>query len=231
MGISCGAVLIKYILFAFNFLWLILGGVVIYLGVTIASFSGDIQTIVDTNMKAGALSVMVTGVIIFLVAFLGCCGAIKENSCMLSTYGGLILIVIVVQCVGIYFAFKNKTDIEKKIKESIDSKFIKFHLGDKELNRAIQEIQKFFKCCGTSGPGVYSDDRIPISCCGGTDFGGDSDQTCKRPEVKYNDGCTEKVYNSLTKYLGGLAGVAIALVLIQLLIVMSACCLSREFKN
>ena len=66
---------------------------------------------IDINMKAGSVTILVTGVVIFLVAFLGCCGAIKGNSCMLSTYGGIILILVVVQCVGVYFAFKYKTNV------------------------------------------------------------------------------------------------------------------------
>ena len=106
MGVSCGAQVIKILLFVFNLLWLVsnsitmlnvqahldhslclqvLGGVVIWLGVSITSWSGDFEHMLDTNMKGGAISVLVAGALIFLIAFLGCCGACKENSCMLST--------------------------------------------------------------------------------------------------------------------------------------------------
>lgn len=63
----------------------VLGGVVIYFGVTISTWSGSVQEALDMNLRAGSLTILVTGVVIFLLAFLGCCGACKENSCMLST--------------------------------------------------------------------------------------------------------------------------------------------------
>jgi CD63 antigen len=232
MGISCGATLIKYILFIFNLLWLVLGGVVIWLGITISSWSSDVNTLIDINMKAGSISILVTGAIIFLIAFLGCCGAIKENSCMLSTYGGVILILVVVQCVGIYFAFKNKSDVESKIKDGIKDNFLKFEDNkDKALNGAIQQIQKTFECCGPNGFNDYTGLTIPNSCCGESNFGDDNHNTCLKTSVKYKEGCVDKVYEKLKNYLVGLAGVAIGLILIQIIIVLSACCLSREVRN
>lgn len=37
------------------------------------------------NLSSATIFPIVLGVIIALIAFFGCCGAVKENSCMLST--------------------------------------------------------------------------------------------------------------------------------------------------
>ena len=116
--------------------------------------------------------------------------------------------------------------MEKGIKKQVDN-----FSRSKEARRAIQEIQKTFKCCGVRGPNDYTN-GYPSSCCGKTSFGTEYDDKCPSGETpEYQDGCGEKVKNTLTKYLGGIAGVVIALILVQLLIIVSACCLSREVRN
>jgi len=201
------------------------------LGFKITSWSGDINKLMDTNMKGGAITILVAGFVIFIIAFLGCCGALKENSCMLSTYAGLILILVVLQCVGAYFAIKYKTDIEDKISEGITKEFKKFEdRQDNELGLFVQEFQKTFECCGIKDKNDFKNDP-PASCCQ-DDFSKDDPwKTCPLGNVKFNTGCVEKVKDTVGSYLGGLAGVAIALVAIQIIIILSACCLSREVRD
>jgi len=228
--VSCGATLIKYLLFFFNLLWLALGGVILWLGFKISSFSGSVNEIINTNMQAGAIVVLAAGFFIFLIAFLGCCGAIKENSCMLTAYGGIILILVVVQCVGAYLAFKYRTDIKDTIEEGITIKFKQFK-DEPTVRKAVQEIQSQFGCCGSKGPDDYLPTGFiyPASCCDKS-FSSNSSATCSPSELKFHDGCVNVVESKLSNALGGLGGVAIGLVLIQLLIIVSACCLAREVR-
>ena len=37
----------------------------------------------------------------FVVAFFGCCGAIKENKCMMYTYGFLLFVILIAQVIGL----------------------------------------------------------------------------------------------------------------------------------
>ncbi len=62
-----------------------LGAVIIYFGIRITNFSGDLHGLLENNIKTGAIVVLVAGSIIFLIAFLGFCGACRKNSCMLTT--------------------------------------------------------------------------------------------------------------------------------------------------
>ncbi|XP_054153036.1 23 kDa integral membrane protein-like [Oppia nitens] len=234
MGVSCGATIIKYLLFLFNVLWLVLGGVVLWLGIKVTIWSGSLSDIYENNLRTGSIIILAAGVLIFLLAFLGCCGACRESACMLSTYGAIILLLVIAQCVGAYFAFKYKTDIPKEINKIIEKGIEKFQSED-SVAKGIQEIQRSFECCGTDGPNswrVKTGGRVPASCCDEWSSGDSPHKLCSDSmKIKFTEGCAQKVTNILNKYVGGLGGVAIALVLIQLLIILSACCLAREVRN
>ncbi|XP_011312684.1 CD63 antigen-like, partial [Fopius arisanus] len=47
-----------------------------------------------------AIGLIVIGSIIFVIAFFGCCGAIRESHCMTVTYAVFLLVILVIQ-VGI----------------------------------------------------------------------------------------------------------------------------------
>lgn len=64
-----------------------LGGIAI-LAVGVAFFLriGDIEKIFDEwNVQVVPILFIVIGAIIFIIAFFGCCGAIKESHCMTVT--------------------------------------------------------------------------------------------------------------------------------------------------
>jgi len=49
--------------------------------------------------------IIIVGVIFFVIGFLGCCGAYKENYCMVTTFA--VLLGIIVACV-LGFAYRKK---------------------------------------------------------------------------------------------------------------------------
>jgi len=53
-------------------------------GVILVVYSGY-SNFVDSWFFAAPLLMIVVGVIVFLVSFFGCCGAVKENHCMIIT--------------------------------------------------------------------------------------------------------------------------------------------------
>ena len=56
-------------------------GIWAYVDPTITSY---VELTAGANFKAACILLIVVGAIIFLVGFLGCCGACKESTCMLS---------------------------------------------------------------------------------------------------------------------------------------------------
>jgi PREDICTED: similar to predicted protein len=65
--------------------------------------------VVDPPSKSATLLIII-GVIIFIIAFLGCWGSIKENQYMLLSYASILSIIVIIQMIigGILFAFRHK---------------------------------------------------------------------------------------------------------------------------
>lgn len=53
-------------------------------GVILVVYSGY-SNFVDSWFFAAPLLMIIVGIIVFLVSFFGCCGAVKENHCMIIT--------------------------------------------------------------------------------------------------------------------------------------------------
>jgi len=95
--LGCSMSLIKLILFAFNSIFVILGLVLVAFGVlgltghvatglaavAEAASGGEIdisKLVSSSSISTLSKAILVIGIIVFFVAFLGCCGAISENN-------------------------------------------------------------------------------------------------------------------------------------------------------
>ena len=47
----------------------------------------DFLNVFDSDVSGPAIVLIVIGLLIFIISFFGCCGAIKENYCMVLTVG------------------------------------------------------------------------------------------------------------------------------------------------
>ncbi|XP_028307199.1 tetraspanin-8-like [Gouania willdenowi] len=156
---------IKYLLFAFNLLFWISGcvilGVSIYLKVSKRhQLNGAIP---------GVDLLIAIGVIIMVLGFLGCCGAIRESRCLLLLFFvALLLIFILLMAAGIVGAVgesKVKTWLKEKLEELVP-------LSDQPQNVRddVESLQRELKCCGiVNGPTDWGT-VPPASCkCNATD--------------------------------------------------------------
>ena len=51
----------------------------------------------DERYSNGAFLLGVGGVILFVIGFLGCCGAQKESQCMLYTFAALLSLIVIAE--------------------------------------------------------------------------------------------------------------------------------------
>jgi len=174
-----GQTCIKYLVFIFNFLFFIVGcgllGVGIYLKVGDNQFinvAEDLSTMSE-YFTLGNLMIAV-GVIILIVAFFGCCGAIKENQCMLTVFFTFLMLIFILELAGGIYGFVNRDEIEsqleKDFKDAIQNKYNQ--TDNSAIDKAIDKFQESFECCGYNDwldwrTSKYFDDykTIPRSCC------------------------------------------------------------------
>ena len=55
------------------------------IGAWVKAKYGDFIHLSDSSLTTGPVFLIIIGVIVALVGFLGCCGAYKENYCMVTT--------------------------------------------------------------------------------------------------------------------------------------------------
>ncbi|XP_046355525.2 tetraspanin-18-like isoform X1 [Haliotis rufescens] len=63
----------------------------------------------DNPIQVAAYFIIMAGVAVVLLAFCGCCGAIRQNRSVLSGFGSVLLIVSILLCVvsGIWFTYRH----------------------------------------------------------------------------------------------------------------------------
>ncbi|CAG9822561.1 unnamed protein product [Phaedon cochleariae] len=72
---------------------------------------------------------MAIGAAMFLLSFLGYCGALRESQCMLTTYGILLIVILVLEIAACYLAVFYRASVEKQLKEAFRLVISKYYLG------------------------------------------------------------------------------------------------------
>ncbi|KAG4070067.1 hypothetical protein HA402_013727 [Bradysia odoriphaga] len=222
---ACGVSCVKYLVFVFNLLFALTGLAILCVGAIIQSTYHHYSTFVGASFWSAPILLIVVGAIVFVIAFLGCCGALKENSCMVSAFYcwssfcaelgiGIAGYVKHGQLEGILETGFNKTMAEYSKNEE-----------------AWDLVQKEMHCCGIKGPAdyqpIFQNNSLPNSCC--TKFPPNSNVCTQQNALQ--DGCMPKLLHFLESKSLILAGVGIGIALVQLIGVCYACCLYRAFRR
>lgn len=223
---------VKYLMFAFNFLFWILGCVILGIGIWIKVDPKSLKELAanDDQLKnffaefdekysyesMGAYVLIAVGSIMMLIGFLGCCGAIKESQCMLATFFVFLAIIFIALLVaGVYVIIVKdqvRQDIAKSLQETIDE----VKAGNGKAKTLMKSIQDKFNCCG-AGHG-FTDYGVHVA-----------DSQCAMQN--YAQPCATSLYNHLTQNIVIIGGVAIGIATVMLLgmiFSMMLCCAIRE---
>ncbi|XP_068565535.1 tetraspanin-8-like [Cebidichthys violaceus] len=195
---------IKFLLFFFNLLfWLsgcIILGVAIYLKV-----HKDGNLITDEAIP-GIDFMIAIGVIIMVLGFLGCCGAIRENRCMLLMFFiSLLVIFILLLALGILGAVEEKK-VKDWVKERLE-KFTPLSTQPEDVKADLEKLQTELKCCGlANGPSDWT--KVPDSCrCNATE------PDCKSNAI-YQTPCATKIIELMEKNMEVVLGIAFAIAIL-----------------
>jgi len=224
--------LIKYLMFFFNFLFWLSGLALIIIGAVIREKYGDQFSFVDTKFANAPIFIIVVGVIVFVIGFLGCCGAVKENYCMVTTFAVLLAVIFLLEIVagalGISYKSKVKTEGRAALVRARDQ------YGSKTVpTQFLDWTQKTLDCCGVNGTKDYAG-KTNITACG-NDAGQFGVASChdggKCSGKLYTVGCEAAFTNFLKKNMITIGGVAIGIAFIQLLGIVFACLLMKAIKG
>jgi len=163
---------IKYLLFVFNLLFALSGLLLIITGgVVQGAYSGYLDFLGDEFFNTPVFLIIV-GCIIFFVAFFGCCGAIKENSCMTLTFAILLGVIFLMEIGAGIAAYKLKGKINGMIEVNMEKGMVNYgQEGHEGVTQTWDIVQRELRCCGTqefrdwSNTTYAEKSNVPDSCC------------------------------------------------------------------
>ncbi|XP_047521242.1 tetraspanin-18-like [Pieris napi] len=212
---GCGEFLVKYILFFANLFFALAGLALIGLGVAVELQIKEITNAVEaSNFHIAPIAAIVVGSVVFLIAFFGCCGAVRENNCMLITYSIFMLILMLLKVTLAVLIFVNLDSYVKEIPRWLNEAFSRDQT-------AFHQIEKTFKCCGPTGPLSYGNLVLPETCCAST------------PCTPFNSytGCATLVEDFFQTFGVAIGALAIAVVAIELVAIVFGLCLANHARN
>lgn len=181
---------IKFSLFFLNVLFWLAAILILGVGVYVMVEKKDAyQNLSDLSFDPAVLFVLL-GAVLFVITFLGCLGALRENTCMLCFYSSIIvfLLLVEVSCGVLGFVFRDR--VQEGIGEKLSNAIILYRDPDKpDLQLLIETTQTEFKCCGITS---YEDWRsnIYFNCSSpGAEACGVPRTCCKTEEDRVNSQC------------------------------------------
>lgn len=223
MGLDCGASLIKYVLFIFNLICAVGGIALVVVGAIGLRTISNVEDLFKDSNHPGIYpaAIIALGVLVFIIAFFGCCGAIRESQCLLNMYALCLLVLVVLQVLLAIFVFMYNEDIQKGATQVWD----RIWTGNSnDINKkTIDNFQRFLKCCGSSGPTDYLVSQPP-SCCE------PEAQSCN-VIYAYKTGCRSQIQSEIQYGAKWIAYLSLAMAVIELIGVVFGCCLSSNIRN
>ncbi|EDV35865.1 uncharacterized protein Dana_GF12681 [Drosophila ananassae] len=220
---DCGGVFVKYVLFIFNILFVICGILLITFGSIMVSSIKDFSNVGETfTANSVAIIILVLGCLIFLIAFMGCCGAIRENACCLTTYSSVMMVLLVGQLALIIYVWIDHVQIQQSLEKIVQT------IWDQRKSDSLllDTLQRSFKCCGKKSYIDYVSTSFPGSCCDSPSNG-----TCSIKQVIDRPGCLAAVDSfwdtnvNIIKYAG------LGVTAIELVAFIFGCCLANQTRN
>lgn len=168
MADGCLSNIVKYLLFITNFLIFALAVAVLGCGIWVLVdkpnflnlFEKAEEAVPDLDGKldislytSAAYIIIVIAVLVAIVSFFGCFGALKESKCMLGTYFVLILALFIVMIVGAVLGYTG--DIEESLKGPLNEALTHYKDTATQADdptgfaykQAWNEVQSELKCC------------------------------------------------------------------------------------
>ncbi|XP_076776827.1 CD63 antigen isoform X1 [Arvicanthis niloticus] len=193
------------------------------------------QAITHETTAGSLLPVVIiaVGAFLFLVAFVGCCGACKENYCLMITFAvflSLIMLVeVAVAIAGYVFRDQVKSEFNKSFRQQMEN-----YLKDNKTATILDKLQKENNCCGASNytdwesiPGMGKD-RVPDSCCVNITAG--CGNNFKESTI-HTQGCLETITTWLRKNVLLVAAAALGIAFVEVLGVIFSCCLVKSIRS
>ncbi|XP_039956553.1 CD63 antigen [Bactrocera neohumeralis] len=220
------ASIVKYLIYIANIVFLVCGVLIIVLGSFMVGNLGDISSFDEAiNVDTLPILIIILGCIIFVISFVGCCGAIRENSCLMTTYAVFMFILFVLQVVLVVWVFIKRDEFLKTMTDLVSTAW---NENDSAKGFPMDALQLSFKCCGKTSYNDYisAGKDVPVSCCGSLDA-----TVCTADVYQTKPGCTAEFVGFWQTNTNIIRFAGIAVAAIELAVFTIACCLASSMRR
>ncbi|XP_061466146.1 CD81 antigen [Rhineura floridana] len=225
MGVEGCTKCIKYLLFVFNFVFWLAGGII--LGVALwLRHDSQTTTILGSALEnqsapssfyVGIYILIAVGSVMMVVGFVGCYGAIQESQCLLGTFFTCLVILFACEVAAGIWGFTHREKIATEVKQFYDNAKNDIDSPNKSIADKAKAVVRTFhetlKCCEKE-KGTSMDSSDVCS----------KDMTAARTE-DFN--CHNKIDELFSGklYLIGIAAIVVAVIMIfEMILSMVLCC-------
>ncbi|CAD7081998.1 unnamed protein product [Hermetia illucens] len=262
MASDCGVWIAKYLLCLFNFIFFLLGTVVLGAGIWLAvdksSLIALLKMVESEHLENFtqpriiedlAYVLIACGAVMFLLSFLGYCGALQESTCLLTTYGILMILILLAELTvgGLAIGYKTRTkDETMKFLQSTITRYYSYSTSNQTdvVTAAWNEIMIDLNCCGVqnykdfeSSPAWNANKgnrTVPETCCI-LENGMLKDPNCPNTPTDANSymnkGCFEAMVEWLINHQNIIIIVGVGIALVELIIIFLAFCLCKAIDK
>nr|XP_033698047.1 tetraspanin-15 isoform X6 [Tursiops truncatus] len=154
----------------------LIGGLVLSVGIYAEVERQKYKTL-ESAFLAPAIILILLGVVMFIVSFIGVLASLRDNLCLLQAFMYILGICLIIELVGgvVALIFRNQTIdfLNDNIRRGIEN-----YYDDLDFKNIMDFVQKEFKCCGgedyrdwsknqyhdCSAPGPLAC-GVPYTCC------------------------------------------------------------------
>jgi len=234
MGLEGGMKCVKFLLFFFNFIFWLCGLALIVVGILVQVSLHNTFMIHDATASGAPIVLIGVGVVIFFIAFFGCCGAWKENYCMVTTFAVLLALVIIVEIAAAIAGYIFRNKISDVVQDSLTEMITKYENSTTEFKDTVDKLQEDLKCCGVNSSADWKDfkppNSVPDSCCvkvtANCGIGAMTD-----PAKVHTKGCHDVLEALLKKNVQWVIVAALVIAFLQIMGIVFSCCLMRGIRS
>lgn len=262
---------LKWSMFIFNFVFWLVGCTLMAVGAYAyienqSMSSGEnvhdtISSVFDLLLNVSIVLLFV-GAFVFVLAFSGCLGSLRENTCLLMFFAITLGIIFFIEVIAIILAFVYSSQAKTKLSGILQTEAIDRYTDEKyvDLANIIDWFQKNLQCCGISEAGyldwnsnVYFNCTamnpsaqkcsVPPSCCRSPNqislnvintmcgYGVQALAKAAADMKVYTRGCLDAVVYLIENNLYVVGGIAVAIVVPQLVGVLLARILTGQIRD
>ncbi|XP_020913370.1 CD63 antigen [Exaiptasia diaphana] len=156
---------------------------------------------------------------------------------MLCTFVILLAVLLILEIAAAALAYKHKDEFKNELNKALKKKIDGYRASNKTND--VDDAQEKLKCCGINS---YKDwnstafnkggqGNLPDSCCKKVSSGCGKGKLTGKPDGVYTEGCLSKLSNDFNKILSATGGIAIAILVIQILGIIFGLILFCQVRN